>query len=100
MVKGKRKQAAYVLGLCDEILGQRGMREHRFDFLRRDPGKDGRTAPLQVDAWYPDLRLVVEYHGTQHDEPVAFYDRRMTNSGVHRGIQRAMYDQRRRDILP
>jgi hypothetical protein len=29
----------YVLDLCDEALGERALRQHRFDWLRGDPGR-------------------------------------------------------------
>jgi hypothetical protein len=91
---------SYVIDLCDEVLGMRALRQHKFDFLRGDarPGKPGTRLP--VDAYYPDLRLVVEYRERQHTESIPFMDRRMTVSGVDRGTQRAIYDQRRRDLLP
>jgi hypothetical protein len=91
---------SYVIDLCDEVLGTRALRQHRFDFLRGDarPGEQGVRLP--VDAYYPDHRLVVEYRERQHTEAIPFMDRRMTLSGVDRGAQRALYDQRRRDLLP
>lgn len=55
---------------------------------------------LPVDAYYPELALVIEYHERQHREAVPFFDCRTTVSGVPRGVQRAIYDQRRRDVLP
>jgi hypothetical protein len=91
---------SYVIDLCDEALGAPALRQHRFDWLRGDarPGKQGTRLP--VDAYYPDLHLVVEYRERQHTEAIPFMDRRMTVSGVDRGAQRAIYDQRRRDLLP
>ena len=86
---------AYVIDLCDQVLGQRAIRQHRFPFLMGDGGR-----PLPVDAYYPGLNLVVEYRERQHTESVQFFDRRMTASGVYRGEQRRLYDQRRRDVLP
>jgi hypothetical protein len=86
---------AYVIDLCDEILGRNAIRQHRFPFLK---GDGGHTLP--VDAYYSDLNLVVEYRERQHTEAVKFFDRRQTVSGVSRGEQRRLYDQRRREILP
>lgn len=86
---------AYVIDLCDRVLGGMAVRHHCFDFLRGDTGR-----ALPVDAYYPDLSLVIEYHERQHFEAVTFWDRKPTTSGVSRGQQRAKYDQRRRDVLP
>lgn len=33
-------------------------------------------------------------------EAIGFWDKRATISGIPRGQQRALYDQRRRDVLP
>lgn len=99
MAKTTRQNSdeAYVLDLCDEILGQASRRQHRFDFLRGD-GDPGRKLP--VDAYYPELQLVIEYREIQHTRPIGFWDNKPTVSGMPRGQQRARYDQRRRDILP
>ncbi|MFN8074153.1 MAG: hypothetical protein U0Q15_01890 [Kineosporiaceae bacterium] len=93
---------AYVLDLCDEILGEKGLRQHRFDWLRGDPGRNARGTALPVDSYWPGHRLVVEYRERQHDEPVAHFDKpdRLTVSGVHRGLQRALYDARREELIP
>lgn len=85
----------YILNLCDNLLGSKSLRQHRFPFLLGDSG-----VKLPVDAFYPDFNLVIEYHEKQHSEPVGFFDKKFTISGVSRGIQRAIYDQRRRDVLP
>lgn len=90
----------YIIGLCDQVLGRKSSRQHRFDFLVGDPNKRGRTRRLPVDAFYPDLDLVVEYHERQHSEPVKIMDARMTLSGCTRGEQRRLYDQRRLLELP
>ena len=90
---------AWVIGLCDDILGMQAMRQHRFPFLLGDPGPSGRRASLPVDAYYPALKLVVEYHERQHTEKVGFFDKRMTVSGMHRGEQRRRYDELRRTLL-
>jgi hypothetical protein len=89
------KDEPYVIDLCDRVLGRKALRQHRFDFLRGDTER-----PLPVDAYYPDLSLVIEYRERQHFQAVTFWDRKPTISGVPRGQQRLMYDQRRRDVLP
>jgi hypothetical protein len=92
---------SYIIDLCDEVLNRRASRQQTFDFLRGDarPGRAG--YPLPVDAYYSDLNLVIEYHERQHTEPVHHFDKPdvLTVSGVHRGEQRRLYDQKRRDIL-
>lgn len=87
----------YVLDLCDEVLNRKGSRQHRFDFLVGDAGHK-----LPVDIYYSDLNLVIEYREYQHTNEVTFFDKPnvMTVSGVSRGEQRKLYDQRRRDVLP
>ena len=93
---------SYVIDLCDRALNLEAKRHHRFYFLRGDLGKHGRSAGLPVDAYYDELKLVIEYRERQHTEPIAHFDKpeRLTCSGCHRGQQRRLYDQRRREILP
>ena len=57
---------------------------------------------LPVDAYYKELNLAVEYSERQHTESVTFFDKpdKITISGVHRGEQRKIYYERRRQILP
>jgi hypothetical protein len=86
---------SYIIDLCDEVLRQRALRQHRFDFLCGDSG-----TKLPVDAYYPSLNLVIEFKEKQHSEEVKFFDKRQTVSGISRGEQRRLYDQRRRDLLP
>lgn len=97
MAKTTDRDEAYVLDLCDEVLQLKGLRQHKFDFLTGDSGRR-----LPVDIYYPTLNLVVEYRETQHSNEVKFFDKpdKMTVSGVSRGEQRKIYDQRRRDVLP
>jgi hypothetical protein len=93
----------YVVDLCDEALGEAGLRQHRFPWLLGDPSpKTGRATALPVDAYWPSRSLVVEFYARQHTEAVAFFDKpdRITVSGVPRGEQRALYDERRRQLIP
>jgi len=85
----------YIIDLCDSILELCAKRQHRFDFLCGDTG-----SKLPVDAYYPEINLVIEYHEKQHTEPVAFWDNKQTASGIPRGEQRVLYDQRRIEVLP
>ena len=86
---------SYVINLCDEVLGLMASRQHRFDFLVGDTG-----VKLPVDAYYEPLNLVIEYNEKQHSESTPFFDNRATVSGVSRGEQRKIYDQRRKEVLP
>ncbi|MDV3858721.1 hypothetical protein CMT88_11535 [Elizabethkingia anophelis] len=86
---------AYILNLCDELLGLLGLRQHRFDFLKGDSG-----TKLPVDIYYPRLKLVIEYREKQHSEEVKFFDQRKTSSGMTRGEQRKKYDELRRIEIP
>ncbi len=102
-VPGRRdSDESYVLDLCDEVLRTRGRRQHRFDWLLGDPGKSGRRVRLPVDAYWPAEALVVEYRERQHEVPVRHFDKpeRLTVSGVHRGEQRRIYDERRERSIP
>jgi len=94
------RDQAYVIDLCDDVLGRTAQREHRFDFLRGDPNARGLCVRLPVDAYYAHIRLVIEYWERQHTESVAHFDRRQTISGMTRAAQRRRYDERRRTILP
>lgn len=95
------KDEQYVLQICDTVLGLKSSRQHKFDFLVGDIGKNGQRRKLPVDAFYETLNLVVEYCERQHSESVAHFDKpdKLTVSGVHRGEQRKIYDQRRREEL-
>ena len=86
----------YILDLVAEILAEPDYRwQHRFPTLLGDPGKDGRRHPLPVDGYFPRHRLIVEYWEAQHSAPIPIMDEGMTISGVSRGHQRRLYDQRR-----
>lgn len=101
VVVGKKDSARadsdeyYVIGLCNKVLKKTASQQHKFDFLVGDSGTS-----LPVDAYYEDLNLVVEYHERQHTESVKLFDNKMTVSGVSRGEQRKIYDQRRESELP
>ncbi|TDW52737.1 hypothetical protein EV144_1011430 [Flavobacterium sp. 270] len=93
----KNRDEDYILDLCDRILKKKGLRQYRFDFLTGDSGRK-----LPVDVYYENLSLVIEYREYQHTNTVDFFDKpdKQTVSGVCRGEQRKIYDQRRRNILP
>lgn len=90
------------LDLCDEVLLMKGFPQHQFDFLLGDANSQGRKAKLPVDIYYPKLDLVVEYKEQQQSKANKHFDKLdlLTVSGVHRGEQRKIYEQRRREVLP
>lgn len=86
----------YILDLVAEVLAEPDYRwQHRFPTLLGDPGKDGRRRTLPVDGYFPRHRLIVEYWEKQHSAPIPIMDEGMTASGISRGHQRRVYDQRR-----
>jgi len=94
-ISAKYSDETYIINLCDQVLKQTAIRQHRFDILKGDSG-----TKLPVDAYYPTLNLVVEYYERQHSESVPHFNKRMTVSGISRGEQRKRYDKRRRIELP
>lgn len=91
----------YVIDLCDEFLGTRGVRQATFNWLRGDSSPTRPMgAKLPVDCYWPDLDLVLEFQEEQHSRPSPFFDRRETVSGVSRGEQRRLYDERKRILIP
>lgn len=101
MTNSPKKDEHYVLHLCDRLLGEKSLRQHRFDFLLGDKNEKGRQVKLPVDAYYFKRNLVVEYCERQHTDAVTFFDKphKLTISGIHRGLQRKIYDERRRVVL-
>jgi len=93
---------SYVIDLCDELLGLRARRHHRFPFLKGDPNKRRTRARLPVDAYYQEINLVIEYHERQHTERHPWFDRRIVSdlTGETRREQRKRYDRLRTQILP
>ena len=86
----------YLLDLVAEILAEPDYRwQQKFPTLLGDPGRDGRQRQLPVDGYFPRHGLVVEYWEKQHSAPVQIMDEGDTVSGVSRGHQRRLYDQRR-----
>lgn len=103
MTTRSKSDEAWVLDLCDAIIGEQSLRQHRFEWLRGDPSlRTGRRARLPVDAYWPNARIVVEYRERQHYEPVAHFDKpeRLTATGVPRREQRARYDRIREALIP
>lgn len=91
----------YVIDLCNRVLNRQAKRQFAgFEFLRGDCGRNGTSRRLPVDAYYEDLRLVVEFWERQHTAAVPIMDQKQTISGCTRRDQRRIYDQRRKEMLP
>lgn len=91
----------YGLDQCAEILGTTRPRQARFGWLRGDVSpSSGRSARLPVDGYWPANELVVEFQEKQHTESVPIFDRRATVSGIPRGEQRGLHDQRKAELIP
>ena len=91
----------YVIDLCELALRSKASRQHRFDWLRGDfsekkgtPSCRSTHTGRRLGSWSSMPR--------QHDEAVSFFDKPnvLTISGVHRGEQRRIYDQRRVEQVP
>ncbi|MEY4875259.1 MAG: hypothetical protein RL708_408 [Bacteroidota bacterium] len=94
---------SYVIDLCDTALQQKSERQKRFHFLLGDLHKDGVSQTrLPVDAYYKHLKLVIEYKEPQQTilNDTIEKEEVKTVSGVNRGEQRKIYDERRRVQLP
>jgi hypothetical protein len=94
---------AYVIDLCDTILGEKAERQKRFSFLLGDVHKDGITrTQLPVDAFYESIKLVVEYKEAQEIEANDDRETQQTQTlnGISRTEQRKLYDERRAEELP
>lgn len=88
----------YVLNLCDEILQEKGQRQHTFGFLLGDVHRDGKTRTrLPVNAYYEQANLVVEY--LEFQSPDDDTSEKMTVSGVSRAEQRKIYHQRKKEVF-
>jgi hypothetical protein len=94
---------AYIIDLCDTVLGEKAERQKRFDFLLGDLHKDGKTrTQLPVHAYYENLKLVVQYLEMQLPESNEGIEKTNNQSitGISRSEQRKIYDKRRAEILP
>jgi hypothetical protein len=92
--------ADYVIALLDEILNEPCEREKRYEWALGDKSaKTGRRAMLPFDAVWESRKLIAEIDEDQHRQSIPFWDKpaRMTVSGVHRGQQRRIYDDRKRE---
>lgn len=79
----------YLVNLCDELLKQKASRKHTFDTLLGRLHKKGKSrTKLPLDAYYENLKLVIE-----------FFEKKDTEESAEREAQRKFYDQRKKDAL-
>lgn len=98
-----KQDQSYVTDLCEAVLGILASREHRFAWLLGDVSpRTGRQVRLPVDAYWESLGLVVEFQEEQHSQSVKLFDKPdvLTVSGIHRGEQRRLYDERKAKLIP
>lgn len=97
----KNSDETYILDLCDELLEDKAMRQHTFDFLVGDFHKDGRTrTEIPLDGYYYSLNLAIDYSEKQDvEETIVDNADKMTISGVTRAEQRKIYNRRKREVL-
>lgn len=91
--------AIYVIGLVSELLEEEPEREKTYPWVVGDVSqKTSRSRQLPFDAVWESRRLIVEVDEDQHRRPVPFWDKpdKLTASGVPRGEQRRLYDERKR----
>jgi hypothetical protein len=85
----------YVIGVLEEILGQKD-EKNRFDWAVGDKSpKTGRCVQLPFDGVWERHKLIVEVDEPQHRRSVAFWNKPTTVSGVARDKQRRKYDKRK-----
>jgi hypothetical protein len=83
------KEEEYVIDLCDEALDKKALRHHKFEFLLGDLHRNGKTrSQIPCDAYYPDLKMVVEFNGYPHSK-----------ESKARQEQSLLYAQRKREVL-
>lgn len=100
ILKRQRDDEHYVIDLCDEALGLTALRHHSFEFLKGDMHRNGRTRSLlPCDAYYSELKLVIEYHATPDEAKVAEASGESAeNPSVE--SKRKIYAERKRKVLP
>jgi len=89
ILKIENSDEFYLVNLCDELLKEKASRKHTFDTLLGKLHKKGKTrTKLPLDAYYEDLKLVIE-----------FFEKKDTDESSDREAQRKFYDQRKKDTL-
>lgn len=87
----KKKGEKKAIRIVASIFHTKNIKEqYGFDWLRGDKG-----TKLPVDAYFPDKKLVLEYHGRQHFEVSKFMDKK-----PGRAEQRRKYTLKRQELIP
>lgn len=88
----------YLIGICNELLNEEAIHQHKFRFLLGDFHRDGKTrTPLPVDAYYAKLNMVIELY--EKEDATSLEEERNTISGMKRSEQRKRYAQRKINVL-
>jgi hypothetical protein len=98
-----KSDEAYVIDLCDKVLGKKAYRQKKFPFLMGDLHKDEKTkTKLPIDAYYEELQLAVEFYIKRGSETESASPKagKNTISGMPRSEQRIRYEQRKAKTLP
>jgi len=97
-VRKENSDEYYLVGLCNEILKEKAVHQHSFNYLLGDLHKDGkRRTRLPLDAFYFGLNMAIEFYEKGDEE--SDDSKVITVSNVKRSEQRKIYAQRKRDVL-
>lgn len=97
-LKRENSDEYYLIGLINELFGEKAIHQHTFNYLLGDFHRDGKTRTrLPVDAYYVKLNMVVEFF-EKEDETSADANA-ITISNVKRSEQRKKYTERKREVL-
>ncbi len=97
-LKRENSDEYYLIGLCNELLNEKAIHQHTFNFLWGDYHKDGKTrTKLPLDAYYVGLNTVVELF--EKEDESADEEKAQTISNMNRSEQRKKYAQRKREVL-
>lgn len=102
IAKRQNSDEYYLIGLCNELLGEKASHQHTFSFLLGDFHKDKKTRTrLPIDAYYPKLNVAIEFFEREDLIPTDDLDKaeEMTVSRVSRKEQRKKYTERKREVL-
>jgi hypothetical protein len=98
ILKRENSDEYYLVGLCNELLNEKALHQHTFDFLLGDFHRDGkRRTKLPIDAFYVGLNMAIEFY--EKEDETSEGAQMPTISKVNRSEQRKKYAQRKREVL-